>query len=446
MNGRALLFSRCLIGLLAYFLCGLVYGAALYQYSTSEVTGDPVGFSYSKVAVYNLKDRVLKGNTCSDKVPIGGSCVVTVGGYLNNSSQNFGYSFTRIKEPLCQEKKDKPAGDQYIPLPGSGIGSDGLPLLIDKSGFRDFMKGGSISCDGTCEMTADGNYQTEEGKNLWTFDGSGSAWGLISMKYTGQECTLDPNKKPPTKNPSNPNPNKNPNGPADCPPKTTYGEVNGVKTCVKNAPLPTDPSPPPKPSDKDTCLSNCSKWDPDKDTKPTDPKDPNKPTDPSTGGSTPPTKGPLSSDASKPSSENASGPADSSLAASCTDFKCKNKDPATCEIARLAWNNKCIDEKAAEDLLKSDLYKTGNSAMSTEGLDDMKKSLNFGENGTVDMAGVIKRDTFLNKGGLSDVSFTVMGKGFSLPFSSMNKYLSMMGKIAVAFSLLAAARILSSAV
>jgi hypothetical protein len=79
-------------------------------------------------------------------------------------------------------------------------------------------------------------------------------------------------------------------------------------------------------------------------------------------------------------------------------------------------------------------------------MDGIKTKLNFGENGTVDMAGIIKRDTFLNKGGLSDVSFTVMGKGFSLPFSSMNKYLSMMGKIAVAFSLLAAARILSSAV
>ncbi len=158
------------------------------------------------------------------------------------------------------------------------------------------------------------------------------------------------------------------------------------------------------------------------------------------------TRNPTSSDASKPASENASSSADSSLAASCTNFKCKNKDPATCEIARLAWNNKCIDEKAAEDLIKSDLYKEGNAAMSEAGQADMKKSLNFGDKGLIDVEGVIKKDTFLSKGGLSDVCFSVHGQSFALPFSKINKYLAIMGNICVAFSLIAAARILSSAV
>ncbi|AMC34216.1 hypothetical protein VN23_06215 [Janthinobacterium sp. B9-8] len=390
----------------------------------------------------NNCELVEVGKTCTVKV---WAATVAKPPAEFGTGNSFSVNFTRLKEDPCSNKAGQSAGELLVPLPYSSVDGNGKPIITSVDSLSSFFRSRASSCDGTCELIMSGSFGN--GDKLFAIAGDkASAYALLKMQYSGEQCTLSDDKKPP-KPPAGdkpPAPNKAPKFPGDCPANSTFGQVSGVNVCAKNPPKPTDPDPPPKPTDKDQCVSNCDEWDPNKDTKPTGPK----PTDPKPGpgGTTPPKKGPHSGDASKPASENASGPGDSSLAASCTDFKCKNKDPATCEIARLSWNNKCNEEKAVEDLIKSDLYKNGNSAMTSEGLDSMKKDLNFGENGTVDMAGVIKRDTFLNKGGLSDVSFTVMGKGFSLPFSSMNKYLSMMGKIAVAFSLLAAARILSSAV
>lgn len=454
MNGRALLFSRCFIGLLAYFLCGL---AEAKFFSTTDgptpIVSDPVGYTFSRLKANPTlsQNMTLFSNSCGT-VAVGQSCYVTLSD-PKVAMWSFSLKFYRLKDNPCESKKDLSAGEWKIRLLGvEQVGGVGAPTIINKDSFLSFKTGGFPSCDGSCSLVLDPTKPYPDLKDTYGELSNFNVYIFAPMKFTGEQCKStedDPAPKPKPEPPPKPIKDKKPESPIDCPPKTTFGKVNGVGMCVKNAPLPTDPNPPPKPGDKDACIGNCDKWDPDKDKKPTDPKptDP-KPIDPKPGpgGKTPPIRGPLSSDASKPASENASGPGDSSLSASCTDFKCKNKDPATCEIARLAWNNKCTEEQAVKDLVESDFYKNGNAAMSADGLEDMKKSLNFGENGTVDMEGVIKRDTFLNKGGLSDVSFTVMGKGFSLPFSNFNKYLSMMGKIAVAFSLLAAARILSSAV
>jgi hypothetical protein len=48
-------------------------------------------------------------------------------------------------------------------------------------------------------------------------------------------------------------------------------------------------------------------------------------------------------------------PPDGSITGSCDSFKCKNNDPATCEIARLGWLNKCASDKGADELNKSNL-------------------------------------------------------------------------------------------
>lgn len=465
MNGRSILFNRCFGRFLAYIFCGLIISsncmAAIWwsNEETGKTTRYPDSFTLQEAPIRDSRGYsfaiIRESSNCSEKIAIGDRCLVYYN-YLrkdfNNGSElviglSGSLGFVRLRFSPCDEKANQSAGVWNITMPGTRW-ENGSYVKTNADAQSGFIRSGSPSCDGSCALISDGGYLTDSaGKNVYGNVNSGTAYGKIKMKWTGAECTSDPNAKDPPKpsNSTSSDPSFTPpKGQPDCPAKTTYGEVNGVKRCVKNAPLPTDPNPPPKPGDPDACIGDCSKWDPSKDTgKDTDP---NKPTDPSKPGGTTTGKGPLGSDASKPASENASGPGDSSLAASCTDFKCKNKDPATCEIARLAWNNKCIEEKAFKELTESELYKSGNKSMSSEGLDDMKTKLNFNGEGTFDMEGTIKTDRFLSGGGLADVSVTVMNQSFSLPFSKLNKYLSMCGDICVAFSLIAAARILSSAV
>ncbi len=309
-----ILIKRCLIGVLAYFLCALANAAIFKDHETGALTGDPLGFTLSYAASVGYGSGASDITDPCPSVPVGGGCRISLWAKSLTSGVRIARSFTRIKEDPCQHKKGQSAGDQYVPLPGAGVGADGSPVVLNKPDLLDFIKGGSISCDGTCEMISDGKYQTDgSGKNFFAFGDSKAAYGLISMKYTGQECTLSPDKKPPTNNPNKPNPNKNPKGPNDCPPNSSFGQVNGVNVCAKSPPKPNDPPPKPNDKDKDTCLSNCDKWDPDAP-KPTDPKDPNKPTNPNDGNGG--TGGTGTGTNTGTGTGNASGPANASGVAS----------------------------------------------------------------------------------------------------------------------------------
>ncbi|WP_293934944.1 hypothetical protein [Iodobacter sp.] len=449
MNGRSFLFSRCLIGLLACFFCELAFSAKFINSDSGKETNDPVGFTYAYAfsVGYGVGGEVLD-NTCP-VVPEGSGCIVKIWAKSASTGVSILQSFMRLKEDKCAIKKGKSAGDLLVPLPFSGVDGAGMPIVVSPDGLNSFFKDRASSCDGTCELIMSGSFSN--GDKLFAIGSDKkSAYALLKMQYSGDECNLFDGKKapqPPSAT-SPPDPNKAPKFPGDCPANSSFGQVNGVNACAKNPPNPTDPAPPPKPTDKDKCVANCDKWDP---------KKPSDGTGGGTGtggtggggggggGGTGTGTGEDGKDKPTPT-PTPTPPPDGSITGSCDSFKCKNNDPATCEIARLAWLNKCESDKGIDELNKSDLKKIGDKSISGDDMDGIKSKLNFGENGNVDMTGVIKRDTFLSKGGLSDVHFSVMGKGFELPFSKINKYLSMAGNIAVAFSLIAAARILSSAV
>ncbi|MDW5418876.1 hypothetical protein R6242_20095 [Iodobacter sp. CM08] len=455
MNGRFNLFSRCFIGLLAYFFCGLVSAASFINTDSGKETGDPVGFTYAYAASvgYGVGGEVMD-NTCP-AVPEGGGCIVKIWAKSATSGVSIMLVFVRLKKNPCEEKKGKSAGDLLVPLPYSGVDGVGVPIITSADGLSSFFKSRASSCDGTCELVMSGSFSN--GDKLFAIgDDKKSAYALLKMQYSGDECNLFDGKKAPQppSTTSPPAPNKTPKFPGDCPANSSFGQVNGVNACAKNPPNPTDPAPPPKPTDKDKCVANCGDWDPKKPA----------PDGTGTGGTGGGTGGGghggggggggggtgtgtgTGEDGKDKPTPTPTPPPDSSITGSCDSFKCKNNDPATCEIARLAWLNKCESDKGLDELNKSELKKAGDKSIAGDDMDGIRSKLNFGENGAIDMTDVIKRDTFLTKGGLSDVSFSVMGKSFSIPFSSVNKYLEMMGKIAVAFSLLAAARILSSSI
>ncbi len=307
MDGRSILFSRCLIGLLAYFLFGLnfVYAQGkLFKSDTRNVTtSDPVSEAQTYLKTLYKGNYKLSFENCS-KVMVDEGCIVWFdidklnanGDIYEKGSVSQGYF--RIKTPLCDEKRGTSAGLINVPVPDIKI-SGNTAVLMNQGSFNNFSNGGFPTCFNSCMIASAGPViKNETGGNVWG-DTAGNAFMQMQMKYTGNECNDD---KPDAPKPiGGPAPDKAPvpkppKGPFDCPPKTTFGEVNGVAVCVKNAPLPTDPSPPPKPDEKDACIGNCDKWDPDAP-KPTDPKNPNPtdPKDPNKPSTTPPTKGPLSS-------------------------------------------------------------------------------------------------------------------------------------------------------
>ncbi|AMC34252.1 hypothetical protein [Janthinobacterium sp. B9-8] len=450
MNGRITLYSRLFIGIVAYFLCGLANSAVLYiDNETGKTTSDPLGFtiSYATSVGYSVGHDV-SSNTCPG-IPIGAGCVVSIWAKTSTTGIRINRGFTRIKASLCDDKKNQSAGIYNIPIPGVKMPSGGgAAVLFDSGSFNSFSKSGFPTCIDGCETVANGPpIKNSIGGNV-VGDTAGNAFMRMQMKFTGEQCTVKENGPKPNGSPFPPDAPKpkEPNGPQDCPEGTSFGTISWgdgtgeVKRCLS-----TSVPPPIKPGDlpaPDACIGNCDKWDPKPDDKPTDPKDPKpNPSGPSGTGTGTGTGTRLPASSTSASSASASGPM--SLAASCEAFKCVNADPATCEIARLAWHEKCLEEKDRKEMLDSALYKSGVAAMDASGTSSIRAELGFSKN-PMDLEDSIKQTRFLGSGGLSDFNVVLMGQTVPIPISKLNKFLEAMGNIAVAFTLLAAVKIVSS--
>jgi hypothetical protein len=281
-----ILIKRCLIGVLAYFLCALANAAIFKDNETGALTGDPLGFTLSYAASVGYGSGASDITDPCSSVPVGGGCRISLWAKSSTSGVRIARSFTRIKEDLCQPKKNQSAGIYNIPIPGVKMPSTGgAAVLFDSGSFNSFSKAGFPTCIESCATVASGPpIKNSLGGNV-VGDTAGNAFMRMYMKFTGSECTAKENAPKPNGAPfptDAPKPNE-PKGPQDCPAGTSFGTISWgdgtgeVKRCVKTgAPLPPNPDGSPKP---DACIGNCDNWDP----KPTDPKDPNKPTNPNDG-------------------------------------------------------------------------------------------------------------------------------------------------------------------
>lgn len=113
-------------------------------------------------------------------------------------------------------------------------------------------------------------------------------------------------------------------------------------------------------------------------------------------------------------------------------FTCSG-DAVQCAIAREVHLQGCrwTQESDESKLYGREKGKDGNQTGSLAG------------NATEEIQGKISKADALGGGqGLSDLTVTVMGKQITIPFSSLNKYLAMMGNILVAVALLVALKII----
>lgn len=123
----------------------------------------------------------------------------------------------------------------------------------------------------------------------------------------------------------------------------------------------------------------------------------------------------------------------SSFGGSCAaGFSCEG-DAIQCAIARQQHMRACKlfdDESPESNLYRDNKAKEGNQTKDLEG------------NETVDMVGRIDQTDLLGGGsGVADLAITVAGVSVTLPFSKVNPYLSALGNLLVAVSMLLAFRI-----
>nr|WP_315168316.1 hypothetical protein [uncultured Deefgea sp.] len=138
---------------------------------------------------------------------------------------------------------------------------------------------------------------------------------------------------------------------------------------------------------------------------------------------------------------------DGSVTGGCDGaYKCDG-EAAVCEISRVQWLERCEELKQIAELKESDLYKKGEEILKSTDLDEQTKTkLGLaGDANTIDVSETFKDSTkgFLScSRGLNDKTVSVRGKSFSIPFSKMNPFLEIMGKIAVIFTMIVAAKII----
>lgn len=130
-------------------------------------------------------------------------------------------------------------------------------------------------------------------------------------------------------------------------------------------------------------------------------------------------------------------------------FKCEG-DVIACESTKFAFLRYCDAQKAEasetaawNEFASSDMVKAGKQAMDASNASGIKSALGLNGENSIDLSKAIKQEGFLSCAqGLSDKTFNVFGKSITLEFSKMNYFLAIMGKIAVLFSLIAAAGII----
>lgn len=127
---------------------------------------------------------------------------------------------------------------------------------------------------------------------------------------------------------------------------------------------------------------------------------------------------------------------DSSFGGGCGSFTCEG-DAVQCAMAKEQHERNCEMFET-----ETPLSILGNQVAS--GSDPQASTMPWasGQVQTQDLSGAISQEKWLgSSAGLSDKQFTLMGQSFTLPFSKANPILEIMGAIVVAFSLIAAARI-----
>lgn len=126
----------------------------------------------------------------------------------------------------------------------------------------------------------------------------------------------------------------------------------------------------------------------------------------------------------------------------CETFKCDG-DLISCAQLRIQNEESCKEKKMISDVTSSEDHKLGIEILSGRGDKGIKDSLGVtGDANTIDLSDAIKTNGFLTCGTLADKTFNVYGKSIQIPFSKMNYWLELMGKIGVLFTLVVAARII----
>nr|WP_314898795.1 hypothetical protein [uncultured Deefgea sp.] len=219
----------------------------------------------------------LISNTCNDDFK--SSCYIQY--YSNSQGMRSTCNYAKVSEApdptpaptpepdKCLSKAQTKVGNVYAQIAGaidrSTVVSD--PVIVDKAAMvQQRQNMNYTSCvDGCKTIAIDVGIKNNSGGYTYGFVGDRIVYGLFPSQFTGAQCktsdTKDPSKV--TNAPPQVEPPKAPQSQNDCPSGTTFGQVNNVPVCVKNAPAANASGVPQYTADDGkACLGNCDGWKP----------------------------------------------------------------------------------------------------------------------------------------------------------------------------------------
>lgn len=291
-------------------------------------------------------------------------------------------------------------------------------------------------CDGGCSTYFQGSYPDYRflAAGVYNYGGTGS------YVYEGSTCTAGTGS--PASSQGVP--------PDTCPPGQVLGTLNGNKMCV-NGGVPQNPNPAPAPITPSVTQSTAT--NPDGSTTTTTVStagDGSKTTTitntPAGGGQSTTTTKTDPAPSADPKDDycknNPSAPIckSSKFGGGCGVFSCEG-DAIQCAIAREQHQRNCVLYDTATPL--SDL---GNAlaAGTDSGVDQNPAKASNRQ--TVDLPGTLNTSKSISAVCMPDLTVQVMSTSLVIPFSIICPYLEIMGRIVIAFSLIAAGRIISGGV
>jgi hypothetical protein len=268
--------------------------------------------------------------------------------------------------------------------------------------------------------------------NSYIYDNARTkVYGSATFEKTGSTCTTDPAPAPDVPTTANP-----------CPAGQSYGTVNGIPRCVASS-----TPPPPVPTVSSTVNGKVDNGNGTSTTTSTTTNNNNTTVTTSiinntTGAVESSTTTTTSTEKPKTEQEkfceeNPTSPMCkvSTWSGSCSAFACDG-DAVQCAIAKEQHGRNCT-------LFVTPTTLATLGADVAAGSDPLASSMPWHSSqvGTVNVAGGVTQGAWLSSSGISDKSFSLRGQTVTIPFSNLNSILGVMGSIIVAFSLLAAARI-----
>ncbi|WP_297574473.1 hypothetical protein [uncultured Deefgea sp.] len=271
-----------------------------YTYFSGSIkVSDYIAFSLDACRT-SLNNCVISADSCPSRLPLIGQttyCQVNTKGnsksppnsLLNGPISNFSIKASEAPpDDKCLEKAQQPAGNIYSQVHGARDESltQHDPTILDKEAMKKQRSElNYTSCINECKAVATGGPIREGGSLTFGFEGTHQVYVLIPAIYSGQQCAESDSKEPSAggTKPSDPKTSAKPQSQNDCPSGSTFGTVNEIPSCVKNAPKPdTEPSK----DDGKLCIYNCDKWGIPSTDKPTDGGNGNPDSKPSGGGVT----------------------------------------------------------------------------------------------------------------------------------------------------------------